>query len=419
MEKIKLTKTVVAKLPFAEKGKQIDYWDSELKGFGCRVSSSAKTFFIMRRVNGKLTRVSIGRHGIIAADKAREEALKSLGKLSDGVDINKEKAKARVRGITLQKVHDEYLIARPQMKQHSITVDKSLLKCHMSDWLSKPIQEVTRDMIAKRHLKIAKDSGENTANNAMRLFRRLYNFALSLSDGDMAPNPVLRLSDSRQWFKVSRRQTVLKDHELPYWYSAVQNLENPIIADYLLLLLLTGLRKNEAISLRWQNIDMKDRSFVIPAEVTKNRKPHPLPMSDLLFELFQRRLDQRENEYVFPGSGKKGHLIEPKKQVAAIERETKKTVNGVDNEEALEQLAKKYPDKVKPGIRFCLHDLRRTFASVAESVVSYSVLKRLMNHTDKDVTQGYIVLGVDKLRVSMQMVTDTIKAAAKISEPGH
>ena len=61
------------------------------------------------------------------------------------------------------------------------------------------------------------------------------------------------------------------------------------------------------------------------------------------------------------------------------------------------------------GFRCCLHDLRRTFASIAEGEVSYSVLKRLMIHSDKDVTQGYIIWNVDNVRLLMQQVTDTIK----------
>lgn len=415
MQKFKFMKRTIENLSFTEKGKQVDYWDSELKGFGCRVSATTKTYIVMSRVNGKLTRISLGKHGIITPDKAREEAIKTLSKLNDGININDEKKKAKDRGITLQKVYDKYLIARPQMKKTTITVDKSLLKCNFSDWLNKPIQDITRDMIAKRHLKLAGESHQNNANNAMRLFRRLYNFAASLSDGNLPTNPVQRLSDSRQWFKVSRRQTVLKEHELPLWYDALQKLDNPVIADYLLLLLLTGLRKNEGIAINWSSVDMKDKSFTITD--TKNSKPLTLPMSDMLYELFTRRQKQKENAFVFPGPGKKGHLIEPKKQVAAIERITCRINNNVATDDELEALKAKSPDEVISGIKFCLHDLRRTFASIAEGVVSYSVLKRLMNHSDKDVTQGYIVLGVDKLRHPMQQITDTIRTAMGAPKP--
>jgi integrase len=413
MPRLKLTLTAVDKLPFAATGKQVDYWDTELKGFGCRVSVSSKTYIVMKRVNAKQTRVNLGKHGVIKADKARAMAISALSQLNDGIDVNREKAKDRVRGKTLQKVFDDYLESRPQMKPHSIRVDRSLLKCHLSDWKDKPIKDITRDMVAKRHIKIAKDSGEVTANNAMRLVRRIYNYAQSASDGDLEPNPVLRLSDSRQWFKVERRQTLLKDHQLPYWFSAVQKIDNPTIKDYLLLLLFTGLRKNEALKLEWKDVDLKDKAFTI--KHTKNRKPLILPMSDFLIELFKRRLALKENSYVFAGTGEHSHLIEPKRQVKIIERETHKAVNGITDDEEFDKRLQKDPDSLKPGVTFCLHDLRRTFASIAENLVSYSALKRLLNHTDKDVTQGYIVFNVDKLRVPMQAVTTEICRLANIS----
>lgn len=414
-DKFKFMKKTIESIPFAEKGKQVDYWDSELKGFGCRVSEKTKTYIVMSRVNGKLTRISLGKHGVITPDKAREDAIKALGKLNDGVNVNNEKKKAKDRGMTLQQAYDKYLLAKPDMKNTTKVVDKSLLKCHFSDWLNKPLRDITEDMVAKRHKKISEGgTRKNNANNAMRLFRRLYNH-VAIKDRELPPNPVQRMIATGQWFKERRRQTVLKEHELPVWYNALQKLDNPIIADYLLLLLLTGLRKNEAISLSWNNVDMKDKSFTIPD--TKNDKPHTLPMSDMIVEIFERRLAQRENGFVFPGTGKVGHLIEPKKQVAAIERLTCLANNNLTSEDELETLNAKTPDKVVPGITFCLHDLRRTFASIAEGVVSYSALKRLMNHSDKDVTQGYIVLGVGKLRQPMQQVTDTIRTAMGAPRP--
>lgn len=412
MPKLKLTITAVDKIPFAGKRKQVDYWDTELKGFGCRVSATSKTYIVMKRINGKQTRINLGKHGVIKPDKARTLAISTLAKLNDGIDINKEKAKLRIRGNTLEEVYKSYLESRPHMKPHSIAVDRSLLNCHLSDWKNKPIKDVTRDMVARRHIKIAKATSGTTANNAMRLVRRIYNYAQSMADGELAPNPTQRLSDSRQWFRVERRQTVLKEHELPYWYSAVQQIENPTIKDYLLLLLFTGLRKNEALKLQWKSVDFKDKTFTIVD--TKNRKPHTLPMSDFLVELFKRRLKLRENKHVFAGAGKDGHLIEPKRQVRIIERETHKAVNGISDDVKFDKRLKDDPNSLEPGIKFCLHDLRRTFASIAESLVSYSALKKLMNHSDKDVTQGYIVFDVNKLRGPMQLVTSEVCRLARI-----
>lgn len=412
MPKIKLTLTTVDKIPLADKGRQIDYWDTELKGFGCRVSSASKTYFVMRRVNSKQTRVTLGKHGIIKPDSARKKAINNLAQLHDGVDINREKARERIRGNSLQDVYDDYLVARHQMKDSTKVVDNSLLNSHLSDWLDKPIKDITRDMVVKRHKGIAKASSGITANNAMRLLRRIYNYAQSAANGELAPNPVQVLSDARLWYPVGRRQTVLKEHEIPFWYAATQKIDNATIKDYLLLLLFTGLRKNEAIKIEWKGIDFKGKTFTVSD--TKNKKPLTLPMSDYLEELFKRRLRMKENKYVFPGTGENGHLIEPKRQVNFIHRETHMAVNGITDEDKYQKLLADDPDSLEPGVVFCLHDLRRTFASVAESLVSYSALKRLMNHSDKDVTQGYIVFDANKLRGPMQMITNEICRLANI-----
>lgn len=415
--KLKLTKVAVDKLPFSEKGKQVDYYDTELPAFGVRVSATSKVYFVRKRINGKMTRVNLGRHGVITADDARNEAKDAFTDLRKGVDINREKSKAMERGITLQQVYDDYLTARPTMKPRTISVDKSLLNCHLSDWLKKPLRDITEDMLKRRHLKIAKDSGVNTANNVMRLFRRLHRFA-ARSLKEAVDRDMVKDALEGQWFKVDRRQTVLKEHELPVWYKAVNKISNPIILDYLLLLLFTGLRENEGLTLRWDDVDMVAETFTIRKEIAKNKKSHTLPMSDFLKELFQRRLDARENGFVFPGTGKSGHLSETKRQLEFIHRETRKMLNGVTTDEELAKLVAEQPaDKIKPGVSFCLHDLRRTFASIAESVVSYSVLKRLMNHSDKDVTQGYIIMTVEKLRLPMQQVTDMINSLLAEKQP--
>jgi len=416
--KIKLTKIVVDKLPATEKGKQADFYDAELPAFGIRVSHSSKVYFVRKRINGKMTRVTLGRHGVMTADDARNEAKDAFNDLRKGVDINREKAKARERGITLQRVFEDYLTARPDMRPRTIAVDNGLLNCHLSDWLKKPIKEITDDMVKRRHLAIAKKSGANTGNNAMRLFRRLHRFA-GRSLKEKLDRDLVKDALDGQWFKVSRRQTCLKEHELPTWNKAVRKISNPAIRDYLQLLIFTGLRKNEGLTLRWEDVDMEGKTFTIREGISKNRKPHPLPMSDIILEIFQRRLDARENEFVFPGTGKSRHLRETNRQVVFIEHETAKILNGAQNDEELAKLIKEKPaDKIKQGIRFCLHDLRRTFASIAEGAVSYSVLKRLMNHSDKDVTQGYIILSVDKLRPHMQQVTDSIRGMLTEKQPG-
>lgn len=414
-ERKKLTKTIVDALPDADKGKQVDYFDLELRGFGVRVSVTARTYFVMKRVNGKLTRVTLGKHGVTTADEARKQAKIVIGELTKGLDINQEKMKARARGITLQETVELFFAAR-DLKPRTKAFYKQTIDTHLKDWQKKPLKELTRELVANRHLKISKNSGAVAGNNTMKVLRLMYNFAIAKFPNSLPDNPVKVLSNSRQWNKVERRKSCLREHELPVWNKAVDRIENPTIKDFFKFLLFTGLRKNEALTLQWCDVDFEAQTFTVTD--TKNHNPHTLPMTTYTKKLLEERLRFRENNFVFPGTGKSGHLYEPRKQILVIERETAKIINRIDSEEEYRARQEKAPDSLKPGIRFMPHDLRRTFATFAENVVSYSELKRLLNHsTEDDVTQGYLVLTVERLRAPMQKVTDTLIRAIE-QRPG-
>lgn len=392
MKKIKISKSTVDRLVFAERGKQVDYFDTELKGFGCRISASAKTYFVLKRVNGKLTRVTVGRHGVITAEQARKDAIDILSDLGKGVDVNREKARAREKGITVAKVLERYFIARQELKPRTVTTYQDLFRLYLSDWMNRPIEEITREAVAERHLKVAKQAGKAAANNVMRTFRAIYNFANELLDDSLPVNPVKRLSNTRQWFTIERRQTLVEESDLSKWFEAVNTLDNPTIRDYLLLLLFTGARRTEMATLPWEDVDMANKTFVLTK--TKNGKPLPLPMSDYIYQLFESRLASRENEFVFPGRGGKGSLVEPRKQMEKVTEQT--------------------------GITFTVHDMRRTYTSTIDGIVGYYELKRLLNHSAKadDVTAGYVVKNIEKLRPLMQKVTDHILSLVQPKEPG-
>ena len=391
MRNIKISKTTVERLPIAEKGKQIDYFDTELKGFGCRISATSKTYFVMKRVNNKQTRVTLGKHGILTAEQARKDAIDTLSALGKGIDINREKARAREKGIILADVLDRYFTARQDLKPRSVTTYRDLFKLYLSDWMQKPIENITKQMVADRHLKIGKNT-KAAANNVMRTLRAVYNFANAILDDSLPVNPVKHLSNINQWFKIERRQTVVNEPDLPKWFEGVNNIENPIIKDYLLLLLFTGARKTETNSIRWEDVDMDNKTFVLIK--TKNGKPLHLPMSDYIYQLFLNRQALRENDFVFPGRGKSGHLVEPRRQMDKVTTAT--------------------------GVSFGLHDMRRTYISAIDGIVGFYELKRLLNHSAKagDVTDGYVVKNIEKLRPLMQKVTDHILGLVQPREPG-
>jgi integrase len=246
-------------------------------------------------------------------------------------------------------------------------------------------------MVEQRHRNLRKTtrqgtSGEAQANIVMRILGTLLNFAGANYEIDGKPiimvNPVKRLSSNRQWYKDRRRQTVIPDHKLPEWYAAVMSLRHEHIRDYLFFLLLTGLRRNEGATLRWTDVDFDARIFTIRAEVAKNHCEHRLPLSDFLEALLRQRYSRRGSSgFVFPGRGGKRHIVDSDHVIAGVGS--------------------------KAGCPFVLHDLRRTFLTIAERLnLSYVVLKKLANHSGRnDTTFGYVIVDIERLREPMQMIT--------------
>ena len=245
----------------------------------------------------------------------------------------------------------------------------------------KPINEITRQMVLKRHQELSSEIGKTTANNVMRHLRSVYNFAAATHD-EFPPNPVQILTQARAWHREQRRQTLVTALDLPSWWKAIM-AEPEHSRDFLLMALFTGMRRGELMARRWDNVDLKARSLHLPK--TKNGDALNLPLSTFLVELLTERFERADGSpYVFPGPGKDGHLVETKKFLLRV--------------------------SAGSGVSFTLHDLRRTFITIAESLdVPYYALKRLLNHrATGDVTGGYIVVNAERLRGPVEQVAKRI-----------
>ncbi len=142
--------------------------------------------------------------------------------------------------------------------------------------------------------------------------------------------------------------------------------------------------------MKWSDIDLHDRSFTLTD--TKNREPLTLPLTGFISNLLESRKAATNSEYVFAGDGKAGYLIEPRRQVQKVIESS--------------------------GVSFTLHDLRRTFITIAESIdISAYALKRLVNHKmSNDVTAGYIISDVERLRKPMEQISASLLQYFKINE---
>lgn len=380
MPSLRLTRRTIDEIPFAESG-QIFYRDTMLSGFGLRVGTKSKVYFAEGQVNRRTRRVTIGRADVFAPDVARKRALAMLGEMADGHDPNAEKRKEQVERITLEMAFLRFFEARSTLSPHTVNGYQRTERLYLKAWRNKPISDITKQMVLTKHRDIAKAHGETTANNAMRHLRSVYNFIAATQD-EFPPNPVQILSQARAWYKERRRQTVVTAVDLPAWWKAVM-AEPEYSRDFLLTALFTGMRRGELMKLRWENVDLKARTLHLPS--TKNGDPLDLPLSEFLSDLLSERWARSNGSpWVFPGPGKSGHLVETKKFLLRV--------------------------SAGSGVSFTLHDLRRTFITIAESLdVPYYALKRLLNHrANGDVTGGYIVVNAERLRGPVEQVSARI-----------
>ncbi|MCH7554280.1 MAG: tyrosine-type recombinase/integrase [Chloroflexi bacterium] len=403
MPKLKLTKTAIDRIKQVP-GKQTLHWDTELTGFGVLVSgkTKAKTFIVQRDVKGKARRITIAPTNVLSLDDAREQAKLVLADMYRRIDPKAEwkaeqtKQEAeQAKSLTLAAALDSYLAVRKDLRPASITTYHATIHRYLAEWLDKPLRDITPDMVEDRLRSIKEEveargqshmaTGGATANATMRTLRILWYHASEGISG-LPDNPVKRLSKRKAWYPDPTRENMVKDSDLPRFYEAITKLPNPMHFDYLCLLLFTGLRRSEAATLRWDDIDLTERMIHLPAEITKTAKKLDLPMSDYLHDLFTaRRAIGRDGPFVFPADSKSGHIEELRFALGAVLEGT--------------------------GIKVALHDLRRTFVTVAESCdIPVYALKGLVNHSmGKDQTADYIKPGPDYLREPMQKVTDRFK----------
>lgn len=384
----KLTKLNVDKATNNGKGQSI-IWDSELKGFGLRVTPTRKTYVVQNRIAGKTVRVTIGLHGPLTPEQARTEAKKYLGEMAKGVNLNQVERDARVKGVTLNEAYQEYIKSR-SLTENTLKDYAKAMRLGFSDWHNKPIHEISRNLIEERFNKLSQKS-EAQANQMFRFLRALLNFAKEKYTSDngeplIPSNPCDRLTALKKWHRIDRRTRYLEHHQLKPWFEALSHSpegtsENNNIKDYCAFVLLTGCREQEAAKLKWDDVDLNIRTVTF--RQTKNHRTHILPIGKWLSGILsQRKNCAKSSFYVFPANNKFGHLKYHGKSIAAISK--------------------------RSGVDFTLHDLRRTFASIVNHQLARSfslyTIKRLLNHSGGDVTAGYIQFGIEDLREPMQLI---------------
>jgi integrase len=383
------------------KSKDFFLRDDELRGFGVKVTPAGRKSFIAEgRIRGAGTkRITIGTHPTLSVSQARIEAAKILAEMQMGKDPAAVREAAKRANRTLAEAFEDYMDGK-ERKQSTVVDYRSCFRLVFSDWAKRPLNAITKADVEKKFRHVSQGRGERTANKAFAMLSGVCSWAMADDTIQSNPCEILKQKSLR---KAPRRKTsYLSDYDvgrLINFFEVEKDFLHPTRdnpdgeqlphgvseqgANYIKLLLFTGLRKSEAINLRWSDVNWKEKYLLL--KDTKNGREHYVPLSGPAIKTLQGQrtaTEYRDSPYVFPSRHDDSQAMsEPKSQLARIKKAT--------------------------GLEFTLHDLRRTFATHASAQgVTHDLIKRALNHKSGDVTEGYIISQIRALRPVFQAVTE-------------
>jgi integrase len=389
MNKFNFTKAAIDALPLPEDGKRVTYHDTNPKGVGLQLritSSGIKTYCIFRRVkNGNPERVTLGRYPMMTIEQARCKAAEILLQIASGSNPA-EIERQRKAEQTFHSLFHEYLERHSKPRKRTWYEDESNYRLYLDKALSnKKLSTITRQDIAKIHHRITKAGYSTQANRVLALISSVFNWGISVDLCNANPAHGIKRN------KENERDRFLQADELPKFFEALSQEPNETIRDYFLISLLTGARRSNVLAMRWQDISFDRQEWRIA--MTKNGDPQTVPLSPEALQILLNRKPLEGAAFVFPGTGKSGHLEEPKKGWNRI----------------LE----------RAGISdLRIHDLRRTLGSwQAKTGASLAIIGKSLNHKNQSTTAIYARLDLDPVRDSVNRATSAILTAAGVKQP--
>lgn len=448
---------------------QLVVFDTEQAGLAVTVGANVTTFIVHHRVGKSVHRETLGRWksrgGDMSVPDARRAARKIVGKLEGKEATPGSVKRASKLGPTLAEATALYLaeMERTDCRPTSIdTVRREIAdpeRSYLKAWLDRPLASITGKECRARHLELAgSSSGGHVANRVMRHLRAIWNYVAKeasageiagLPEGHVFPaNPTISVKWIEETSKsdyTERRAEPIDDEDLPAWRAKVMSLASAerkdgkqrsgARRDYHLIVILTGLRRSDASSLRWEHINLTNeprpsrvwhagpktwekitlppRSVIRPSPKGGADRAFAVPLSTEAIDVLERR--KRENTddggWVFPTVALTSDEERIKKgkrpcyicQDLGLPPHTKGAIIHITEPKEDD------PILVSP------HRLRDTYATVLGKLdppVGETITKLLMNHSldESDVTEGYMSIKIESLRSAQQRVADYLVA---------
>ncbi|WP_165820280.1 site-specific integrase [Microvirga sp. KLBC 81] len=366
-ERLKFTASRVGSLPI--QAKEYAVWDEATPGFGVRVYPSGQRRYVYRyRAGASRTAparmVTIGDVRKLGLEDARRMARDLAGQVARGGDPSAEKRQSeleRVRKRRFADVREEFLTKYVDVRLRPRTAAeyRRILTRLFEPLANTPFDEVTRADIADVLHTIA-ERGIRQANLARAVIRKMFSWARSVGLCD--DNPV---RDTAPAGRDVRRERVLSMEELGLIYRAALALDDTYGAA-VRFLMLTGQRRAEVFEMPQSEIDLQERLWRLPAERTKNRRPHDVPLSPSAVAILRSRQHGRDLVFSTISGTVFGALSKAKRRLDAKVLELRRVVD----------------PKAGPLPHWTLHDLRRSFVTHAHDQlgVDIPVIERAINH---------------------------------------
>lgn len=362
------------------------FWDDELSGFGVKITPRGrKVYLVQYRLGGRkgrTRRVTIGVHGRITADQARIEAKRLLGLIATGIDPAEQKQQWRDQP-TFGQLMTVFLSEHVDAKLKASTAEeyKRLERLHLPTQLKgRFVADVARPDVTRLH-HLLRDKPYQ-GNRLIAMLSKFFNWCEKHGYRPDGSNPCRHIEK----YKEKKRERFLSQEELARLGVALaetkqEKTATPWAIAAIRLLMLTGARLSEILTLQWDYIDFDHSNARLPDSKTGAKTIHlNAPAMEVLADI--PRFD--DNPYVICGEKPGAHLVNLQKPWRRIRK-----VAGLED------------------VR--IHDLRHSFASIAVAGgMSLPMIGALLGHSQPATTARYAHLSDDPLRAASELVAGQI-----------
>lgn len=379
----RLTDRLAKALPPPSTGNRITY-DTEVKGFGFRVTAGdARAFILNYRINARERRYTIGSYPDWSVAAAREAAKRLKREVNKGYDPMGQRHADRTAP-TVADLSERYLSEHAIRKApRAQKDDRSMIKKLVLPAIGRlKVHEVRREDIDQLHREVSR-TRPIRANRMVQMLSKM--FALAIRWEYRSDNPAKGVHRNPE----RKRTQYLSEDQIGRLTSVLATHENQASANVVRLLLLTGARRGEVMSATWDQFDLDAGVWIKPSAHTKQKKEHRVPLSAPAIQLLSEiKATADPSPHVFPGR-KPGEPLTDIKNFWA----------GVCKKASLEDCR--------------IHDLRHTYASILASAgLSLPVIGALLGHTQPNTTARYSHLFDDPLREATERVAAMVNGAS-------